>query len=443
MTRETQAIFKKMELSIRIILAVILLLLPTAVHADDPFLLKDGQRVVFLGDSNTYAGKFIAYLDAYLCTRFPDQRYELINLGLPSETVTGLSEPAHPYPRPNIHDRVDRALELSRPDVVVICYGMNDGIYSPFNGERFKKYQLEMTKLIAKVEKAGAKAMLMSPAPFDAKPLKGKVLALGAENFSWLRPYERYDEDVLTRYSEWLLTWRDRKYTVIDAHSALLKHLETMRKEDAAYCISSDGIHPSANGHLVIALEILKEWKAPTAVKDIVIDTSKGEAKQSDVKISVVRRNLVAFSFSLPLPMPADPAWTPRAREVEKFNARINRYSLKVQGPDGLLAIGVGKAGAGGKPVPIRADELAKGIDLAEVLKLPQGTKTAAVWKWIDEKNRILGPAWLTHVGHQRPDTPKGMPFAEARKKAALLDAEIRNLCMPAEISLEIGPSAQ
>src|SRR5438132_4669375 len=114
----------------RTFLAFTLLLLPTTLaRADEPFPLKDGQRVVFLGDSNTYAGKYIAYLDAYLCTRFPDKRFELINLGLPSETVTGLSEPDHPYPRPNIHDRVERALTLAKPDVVVICYGMNDGIY--------------------------------------------------------------------------------------------------------------------------------------------------------------------------------------------------------------------------------------------------------------------------------------------------------------------------
>src|SRR4051812_39823599 len=87
-----------LELFMRNILTIILLLIPTIASAGDSFLLKDGQRVVFLGDSNTYAGKFITYLDAYLCTRFPDKRFELINLGLPSETVCGLSEPDHPYP---------------------------------------------------------------------------------------------------------------------------------------------------------------------------------------------------------------------------------------------------------------------------------------------------------------------------------------------------------
>jgi lysophospholipase L1-like esterase len=424
----------------RIVLTVVILFLPAVARADDPFPLKDGQRVVFLGDSLTADGRFIAYLDAYLCTRFPDRRVELINLGLPSETVSGLSEPDHPYPRPNVHDRIDRALELSRPNVVVLCYGMNDGIYYPFSEDRFRKYREGMTKLVEKVEKAGAKAVLMSPAPFDAQPVKDKVLREGAEKFSWVRPYERYDEEVLTRYSEWLLTLREKKFTVIDAHGALRRHVETMRKEDPGYRISADGTHPDANGHLVIALEILREWKAPAAVVDIAIDVTRDPPTQSDVKILAVRKNGAAFSFLLPRPMPADPAWAPRAREVEKFDDRVNRYSLKVDGLGGALALRVGNAKEGGKRMPIRADEIAKGIDLANLLELSADTKAQDAWKLIEEKNRILGPAWLTHVGHKRPDTPKGLPLEEARKRAAALDEEIRKLCKPAEVTLGIGP---
>src|ERR1022692_5138502 len=347
----------------RLVLAVTVLMIPTTVAcADGPFFVKDGQRIVFLGDSNTFAGKFITYLDAYLCTRFPDQRFDLINLGLPSETACGLSEADHPYPRPNVHDRVDRALELARPDIVVICYGMNDGIYSPFNEERFKKYKEGITKLIAKVEKAGAKAILMTPAPFDPTPLKEKVQRKEATKFSWLRPYERYDEEVLTKYSRWLLTLREKKYMVIDAHAALLKHIGTMRKEDPAYVVSGDGIHPNANGHLVIALEILKEWKAPTAVMDIAIDVIQDPPTKSPVKITCLRTNLVGFKFALPRPMPTDPAWTARAKEIVKFDERVNRYGLKVEGIGGFLAIRVGNLKAGGRRVPITSDKLSSGI---------------------------------------------------------------------------------
>lgn len=123
-------------------------------HADD-FLLKPG-KVLFLGDSNTYAGHFVAYLDAYLAGRFPDQKYELINLGLPSETVTGLTEEGHPFPRPDVHERAQRALDKIKPNYVVVCYGMNDGIYHPFADERFAKYKDGIQSLVAKIRKAGA-----------------------------------------------------------------------------------------------------------------------------------------------------------------------------------------------------------------------------------------------------------------------------------------------
>jgi lysophospholipase L1-like esterase len=418
-----------------------MLALAALARADEPFLLKDKQRVVFLGDSNTYAGKFIAYLDAYLCTRFPDKRFELINLGLPSETVSGLSEPDHPYPRPDIHTRVERALDLAKPDVVVICYGMNDGIYYPFSNERFKKYQEGIASLVAKVEKAGATPILMSPAPFDASSLKGKVQGKDADKFSWMKPYDRYNEEVLTKYSEWLLTWRGKKYTVIDAHAAVLRHLDAMRKEDPAYRVSGDGIHPNANGHLVIALEILRELRAPKAVRDIAIDVRKDPPTTSEVKMTSSKRTSTSFTFELPLPMPADPAWTPRVKEVERFGENVNRYSLKIEGLNGFLAIQVGRFKEEGyRRVPIGYEAIAAGVDLAELLKIVPEAKTQEVWKLIDEKNRILGPAWLTHVGHKRPYTPKGMPLAEATKKAAALDEQIRALCRPTEHSMGIGP---
>lgn len=44
----------------RTLSALLVLLLPAVAVTDDAFALKDGQRVVFLGDSITYTGKFNA-----------------------------------------------------------------------------------------------------------------------------------------------------------------------------------------------------------------------------------------------------------------------------------------------------------------------------------------------------------------------------------------------
>ena len=46
-----------------------------------------------------------------------------------------LSEPGHAggaFPRPELYERLERVLERAKPDLIVACYGMNDGIYHPF-----------------------------------------------------------------------------------------------------------------------------------------------------------------------------------------------------------------------------------------------------------------------------------------------------------------------
>ena len=86
------------------------------------------KRVVFLGDSITYGGGYVDILEAAFRSGSPERAVEFIDLGLPSETVSGLSEPGHAggqFPRPTVHERLNRVLAKAKPDVVVACYGMN------------------------------------------------------------------------------------------------------------------------------------------------------------------------------------------------------------------------------------------------------------------------------------------------------------------------------
>src|SRR5438128_1705444 len=102
------------------------------------------RRVLFLGDSITYAGTDVVLVETYFLTRYPGRTMEFINAGLPSETVSGLTEEGHAggkFPRPDLHERLGRLLDQTRPELVVACYGMNDGIYLPLNEERFAKFR--------------------------------------------------------------------------------------------------------------------------------------------------------------------------------------------------------------------------------------------------------------------------------------------------------------
>lgn len=232
----------------------------SAAPAISPEVTLKG-RVLFLGDSITHAGHYVTLIEAALRDSGAGGAggFELINLGLPSEGCTGLSEPGHPFPRPNVHERIDRALTRVKPDVVIACYGMNDGIYHPFSEERFAAYQKGIDGIIAKVHAAGLPLVLITPPPFDPEPLraKGDLQPAGAPAYSWLKIYEHYDTEVMARYAEWILAQRDRVEGVIDARSPVLAYVGEKRRTDPGFTLSNDGVHLNEEGHRVLARAVL------------------------------------------------------------------------------------------------------------------------------------------------------------------------------------------
>lgn len=202
------------------------------------------QRVVFLGNSITYSGQFISDIEAYYRLVHPTLQIEWINLGLPSETVSGLSEEGHAdgaFPRPDLHERLERTLKQTQPDLVFANYGMNDGIYQPFDTVRFEKFQSGMIKLHQAVVKHGAKIVHLTPPVYD-EVNGGKT---------------EYD-DVLDRYSLWLLGQEQAKrWLIVDIHGPMKAYLKEKRLQDPSFHLAADGVHPLDEGHWLIAREIL------------------------------------------------------------------------------------------------------------------------------------------------------------------------------------------
>ena len=236
--------------------------------------LQGIRRVVFLGDSITYAGQYIDYIEAYLRIKNPQLRCEFLDLGLPSETVSGLSEPGHAggqFPRPELRERLDRVLDQTRPGLVVACYGMNDGIYYPFSEERFAKFQEGMNDLRTSAARRGIGVLHVTPPVFDPVPIKLRTLPGGLAEYR--QPFEGYDE-VLDRYSEWLLAQRGSGWDVVDVHGPMKQYLAAARRRDPAFRLADDGVHASATGHWLMAREILLHWGIPAGE---IAGTTSGE----------------------------------------------------------------------------------------------------------------------------------------------------------------------
>lgn len=222
-------------------------------------ILPGAQRILFLGDSITYDGKYVAYVETELRLRYPDRPWDIVDCGLPSETVSGLSEDGHAggqFPRPDLHERLDRVLAQLQPDLVLACYGMNDGIYLPLDDNRFQRFQDGVRRLRQKVEASGAKLIHLTSAVFDPVPIRAKLVP--ADRAASGQMYEGYDE-VLERYSQWLLAQRDQGWQVIDLHGPMQAALAAERQRLApSYTFSGDGVHPNTTGHQMMAQALFR-----------------------------------------------------------------------------------------------------------------------------------------------------------------------------------------
>lgn len=198
------------------------------------------KRVVILGDSITQAGGYVTFVDYYLEKLYPQQNFDILGLGLASETLSGLSEDNHAggaFPRPCLFERLGRLLDKAKPDVVFACYGINDGIYLPLEADRFAAFQNGVKQLIKQCQAAGVQQIyLVTPPIYDATTKPGEF---------------NYDS-VMTAYAAWEMSLQVPGVQVIDLHSAMRKARDAQEE-----VFANDHVHPGDAGHLLMAKTIL------------------------------------------------------------------------------------------------------------------------------------------------------------------------------------------
>jgi lysophospholipase L1-like esterase len=265
----------------RLATLLLTLIVSSATAAGEPTqqLLGQADRIVFLGDSITFGGRYVACFDAWLLTRNADSQQVVINVGLPSETVSGLSEEGHAggrFPRPDLAERLQRVLNVTRPDLVFACYGINCGIYQPFDEHRFSRYQQGIYRLKQLVHEAGAKLVIITPPFYDDRRST-------AGGFSY--------DAVLQRYTEWLLAQRQKGWLVVDLHGPMAKEVAHRRQSNADFTFQPDAVHPDANGHWFIAGQIIRWFGDTNAASAALPEAMLADAGlAADVFPLVIRR---------------------------------------------------------------------------------------------------------------------------------------------------------
>jgi len=220
-----------------------------ALPAKAAALLQGVHRIVFLGDSITQGGEYVADFDCWLVAH--GVQAEVLNLGLGSETASDLTPEenaghlkAHGFGRPFISERLERALTATKPDLLFACYGMNDGGSLPPDETGTKRFADAVTHLRDAALKAGVKRVVICTPPVqDAKGNASK----------------KFHDENLARYTTWLLTKRADGWDVVDIHTPMRQALDAGRAKDPAFEFAKDGVHPGRAGHWLMAREILTQ----------------------------------------------------------------------------------------------------------------------------------------------------------------------------------------
>src|SRR5215211_6334987 len=91
-----------------------------------PFELREGDRVVFLGDTLMEREKDFGYIELMMTLRFPDRNVTFRNLGWSADTPVGISRVSFDWPKgeSEMFRVLMEQVRQVQPTVVVLGYGM-------------------------------------------------------------------------------------------------------------------------------------------------------------------------------------------------------------------------------------------------------------------------------------------------------------------------------
>src|SRR5215471_7878768 len=162
------------------LLLLISFLFPIANRAGQ-FLIRDGDRVVFLGDSITEQRLYTTYVEAYALTRHPTWKLSFRNVGWGGDT-SWLRQRSHPDEKKlfaadettqekMVEQSVGQGLERDvlplKPTLVTVKFGMNDHSYQPFREDIFRAYVRSQKQIAEVLKAAGARLAFLTPQPIE------------------------------------------------------------------------------------------------------------------------------------------------------------------------------------------------------------------------------------------------------------------------------------
>ena len=254
------------------------------VAPNPPFELKNGDRVVFLGNSLFEDDMQFGYLELALTTRFPDRDVTFRNLGWTGDNVFGVARSTITNP-PTGYDLLLEHLTKAKPTLVFVAFG---GIEAQDGEADLPVFRDGLAKLIDKIDQLGAKTILLSPIPI----LSADTPENRAKRNAMLEVYASAMAKMAT----------ERGKTYID----LFKPIQEVNQKAT---ITYDGIHLNETGYYYLATLLEKSLGLPARTENISITVSKQSTEATaPVKILNSGQENTNLKFtmderSLPIPL--------------------------------------------------------------------------------------------------------------------------------------------
>jgi lysophospholipase L1-like esterase len=239
------------------------------VHAGE-FFIRDGDRVVFLGDSITEQRLYTTYIEAYALSRFPNWKLSFRNAGWGGDTAwlrmrLGTDEvqlfAADDGKQTELVKRsvtfgLQRDVLPLEPTVVLVKFGMNDHYYQAFRPDILRAYVRAQTETARLLAAAGARVAFLTPQPIEEKRVDPDQ---DVRNLA-LRKFSDALSDVAARVDALFIDQFDPYMAVMKASSA-----STIGRGDA--------IHPGPAGQTLMAWIILKGLGATPLFQQYILVT--------------------------------------------------------------------------------------------------------------------------------------------------------------------------
>lgn len=396
------------------------LLAGSRLSAADGFFFKDGDRVLFLGDSITEQYQYSSDIELYLTTRFPKWRLQFLNAGIGGDTANGGA------------NRFKTHVVDEKPTAITINFGMNDAGYGAFDKNRNDQYVAQTEKMLAAAKEAGIRVALASPNAVDRRVQERFKL--------YLETQKEFYAPLATSAAKF-------GFPFVDQYATTRASLEKMEADKAdSVKPFGDGFHTSSNGGLFMAHAILAGLKAPALVSDATINVQAktGSGEGCEVKVLMAEPQTVEFTrLDQALPLPIQPDWVSLLPYVNNL-IDLNWYGLKVVGlNEGNYVVTADGVGIG----QFTAAELAKGVNLGNATMGPLHAQGKKVFDAINAKNQLVHqrfrgvvmfniPDWLADVATER----KAAELAKRSEKIAAAQAAIYEAVQPVQHKFMVMP---